>query len=143
MNQPYLYLTLRSIIEKCGDSFNVSLIDDESFNKIIPGWATRVANLPSPLRPHLRELAMTKLLYYYGGMVIPDSFICFENLEDVYNKNLEENGMFAGELVAKSDVATHVNFFPNTKVMGCNKNNEDNEKFYKLFRRSNIERLYK
>jgi len=36
-NQPYQYLTIKSIVDKCGDSFNVCLLDDKSFNKIIPG----------------------------------------------------------------------------------------------------------
>ena len=31
LNQPYLYLTIKSIINHCGDDFNVCLIDDESF----------------------------------------------------------------------------------------------------------------
>ena len=35
LNQPYLYLTIRSIIEKCGDSFNICIIDDKVFNKIL------------------------------------------------------------------------------------------------------------
>ena len=47
LNQPYLFLTIRSIIQKCGSSFNVCLIDDSSFHKIIPGWATKINNLPS------------------------------------------------------------------------------------------------
>jgi hypothetical protein len=31
LNQPYLYLTVRSIIEKCDSSFTICLIDDNSF----------------------------------------------------------------------------------------------------------------
>ena len=27
LNQPYLYLTIRSIIDKCGDSFNICIIE--------------------------------------------------------------------------------------------------------------------
>ena len=42
LNQPYLYLTIRSIIEKCGNSFNVCIIDDKVFNKILPGWSINV-----------------------------------------------------------------------------------------------------
>ena len=38
LNMPYVYLTVRSIIEKCGKSFTICLIDDDSFKKLLPGW---------------------------------------------------------------------------------------------------------
>ena len=50
LNQPYLHLTIKSIIEKCGESFNVCLIDDESFTKIIPGWSINIEGLASPIK---------------------------------------------------------------------------------------------
>ena len=33
LNQPYLYLTIRSIIDKCGDSFNICIIIIDLFIK--------------------------------------------------------------------------------------------------------------
>ena len=36
LNQPYLYLTVKSIIEKCDNSFHICLIDDKSFTKLLP-----------------------------------------------------------------------------------------------------------
>jgi|TARA_B110000967_G_scaffold95601_1_gene98219 hypothetical protein len=118
-NQPYQYLTIKSIVDKCGDSFNVCLLDDKSFNKIIPGWSTKVANLPNPLRPHLRELAMAKLLHHYGGMTIPSSFACKKDLISLYNKGLSAAPMFCGELPSKSVVSSNIDFFPTNKIMGC------------------------
>ena len=135
-NQPYQYLTIKSIVDKCGDSFNICLIDDKSFNKIIPGWSTKVANLPNPLRPHLRELAMSKLLYYYGGMTIPSSFICLKNLKPLYNKGLSSATMFCGELLSDSNVATYKEFFPNNKIMGCKKDCELMDKYVNFLERT-------
>ena len=123
-NQPYQYLTIKSIVDHCGDSFHVCLIDDKSFNKVIPGWSTKVANLPNPLRPHLREVAMAKLLYYYGGMTIPSSFICMKNLIPLFNKGLSAATMFCGELASESNVSALTEFFPTNKIMGCKKNCE-------------------
>ena len=136
LNQPYQNLTIKSIVDKCGDSFNICLIDDRSFNKIIPGWSTKVANLPNPLRPHLRELAMSKLLYYYGGMTIPSSFICLKNLKSLYNKGLSSTSMFCGELPSDSNVATYKDFFPNNKIMGCNKDCELMEQYINFLERT-------
>lgn len=129
LNQPYQYLTIKSIIDHCGDSFNICLIDDKSFNKIIPGWSTKVANLPNPLRPHLRELAMAKLLYYYGGMTIPSSFVCMKDLKQLYNKGLLSTSMFCGELPSIGNVSTLTEFFPSHKIMGCVKQSHIMEEY--------------
>ena len=32
-NQPYQYLTIKSIVDHCGESFNVCLLDDKSFKQ--------------------------------------------------------------------------------------------------------------
>lgn len=131
-NQPYQYLTIKSIIDHCGDSFNICLIDDKSFNKIIPGWSTKVANLPNPLRPHLRELAMAKLLYYYGGMTIPSSFACMKDLKPLYNKGLLSTSMFCGELPTLGNASTMTEFFPTNKIMGCMKESPVMEEYVKF-----------
>ena len=36
LNQPYIHLTIKTIINHCGDDFNICLIDDETFSKLIP-----------------------------------------------------------------------------------------------------------
>jgi len=135
-NQPYQNLTIKSIVDHCGDSFNVCLIDDKSFNKIIPGWTTKVANLPSPLRPHLRELALAKVLYYYGGMVLPSSFICMKNLMPLYIKGTSSTEMFAGEMVCKNDSGVYSEFFPNHKIMGCKKDCSVMERYINYLERT-------
>ena len=126
LNQPYKHLTIKSIIDSCGDSFNICLIDDKTFNNIIPGWTTKVAGLPSPLRPHLRQLAMSKLLYSYGGMTIPSSFLCFKDLISLYNRSLGSGAvsMFCGELRCMTVDSSYSDFSPSHKIMGCQKESE-------------------
>lgn len=121
LNQPYMYLTIRSIVEQCGKSFNVVLVDDASFQRVLPDWTIKVQNMPFPLKQHLRDLAMAKVLYKYGGMVVPASFICLKDLKPVYSELLKGSGqsMFAGEFVARNSAASNVSFFPDNKLMGC------------------------
>jgi len=121
LNQPYLYLTIRSIIEKCGDSFNVCLIDDNVFNKLIPNWTLRVSRLSNPLRGHLRELGMACLLQMYGGLRLEPSFICFENLYPMFMNMMQSNHIFVSELVSRNITSTTNKFYPNVKIMGCMK----------------------
>lgn len=121
MNRPYFSLCIRSIIEKCGNDFQVCLVDDATFNKIIPGWITKVQNLPDPLREHMRYLAMAKLLYSYGGIMVPPSFICLRNLYSIHSVGLSNMTMFSGELISTSNTSAITNFFPSMKIMGCTK----------------------
>jgi|688.fasta_scaffold183481_2 hypothetical protein len=123
LNQPYIYLTLKSIIDKCGDNFNICMIDDDTFANILPGWAVDLNMVANPIKSKLRELALAKILYNYGGFVMPNSFICFQNLIDTYNAYTSNNKMFVGELVDRNSTSQQVNFFPNTKFMGCEKEN--------------------
>ena len=133
MNQPYLYLTIRSIIEKCGNSFYVCIIDDKVFNKIIPGWSINVDGLANPLRPHIRELAMAQLLNRYGGMRLPPSFICFQNLKTLYELGISRgtgaDGVFVVEMVSNSVASSSLVFTPSTKIMGCKKDNPIMKKY--------------
>jgi len=121
LNQPYQYLTIRNIIEHCGESFNVCLIDDEAFVKIIPEWRTRVEHLPRPLRSHVRDLALATILHIYGGFVIPSSFICFHDMRSLYDAHLEKANVVMGELRTTSSLAAEKQYSPSTKIMGCRK----------------------
>lgn len=119
LNKPYFSLCIRSIIEKCGGDFQICLIDDATFNNIIPGWNIKIQNLADPIKQHMRYLALTKCLYYYGGMVIPPSFICLQNLYPVYSIGTSNMEMFSGELVSRSNTSAITTFFPSMKIMGC------------------------
>ena len=99
----------------------VVLLDDAAFSRLLPTWTIQVQNMPFPLKQHLRDLAMAKVLHKYGGLTVPASFICLNDLKPVYSGLLKDAGktMFAGEFVARSD--TPVAFFPDSALMGCTK----------------------
>ena len=65
LNQPYLYLTVRSIIKNCDKSFTICIIDDTSFKKLIPGWNINMTSISDPILSNMRMLGMMKLLYIY------------------------------------------------------------------------------
>ena len=127
-NQPYQYLTIKSIIDKCGDDFNICLIDDLSFKKILPEWTLNLTNIANPIRTHLRLLALSTLLNIYGGMIVPSSFICFKSLKPIYDANISNNNMFVGEFINRTssyvhNLLTRLNTLA-TYFMGCNANND-------------------
>ena len=123
LNQPYLYLTVKSIIKNCEDSFMICLVDDKSFEKIIPGWNINMDLLPDPILTYVRQMTMAKLVYKYGGMILPISFLCFRNLLPMYETGVAHGKMFIGENIDSNVTSVHYDFYPNIGLMGAQKNN--------------------
>lgn len=125
LNQPYIHLTIKTIINQCSDDFNVCLIDDDSFNQLIPGWKINISELPEPQKHNFRELAMMELLYIYGGMIVPNSFICLRNLISIYTDGLEKEKAFVFEEpthhVNLINSSKHHVFSPNPMFIGAEK----------------------
>jgi hypothetical protein len=117
LNQPYLYLTVKSIIEKCDNSFHICLIDDKSFTKLLPNWNVDLTRISDPVKKYMIELAMTKLLYQYGGIRVPISFVCMKDLI-----SLTETP-FVCEFVNRNISSTYTDFYPSIEFMGSNKEN--------------------
>lgn len=90
LNQPYIHLTVKTIINHCGKDFNICLIDDDSFQQLLPHWTTKLAEIPDPQRQFHRQLALLELLHMYGGFLVPNSFVCVKNLYPLYKETLED-----------------------------------------------------
>ena len=126
LNQPYIHLTIKTIINHCGDDFNVCLIDDESFSKLLPSWDIDLTIVAEPMRTHFRQLGMLQLIYYYGGMVVPNTFVCIKNLKPFYEESIVGNRPFVCEAVNRtmnlSKQKHKLLFIPDIYFMGAVKN---------------------
>lgn len=121
LNQPYLYLTVRSIIKNCDKSFTICIIDDTSFKKLIPGWNINMTSISDPILSNMRMLGMMKLLYIYGGIQCPISFLCLKDLNELYIKGTRGEKMFVCETVDRNVTSTDVDFYPNLSFCGAPK----------------------
>ena len=141
LNQPYLNLTIKTIINHCGNDFNICLIDDESFSKLLPFWDIDLKQLAEPKKSQYREIAMLELLYYYGGMIVPNSFVCTKNLKELYYEGIKNEKTFVCESVNHHfNLLKQTNnpiFIPNTYFMGGTKNNEIIKKMIE-----NVKKIY-
>jgi hypothetical protein len=126
LNQPYIHLTIKTIINHCGNDFNICLIDDDSFSKLIPSWDVDLATVAEPMRSHFREMGMAELLYYYGGIVVPNSFLCLRNLKEFYDQGLANGTPFVCEAVNHTtnilQQKQKLLFVPDLYIMGAFKN---------------------
>tara|TARA_Y100000992_G_C21274443_1_gene499041 strand:+ start:2477 stop:3373 length:897 start_codon:yes stop_codon:yes gene_type:complete len=122
LNKPIMYITIDSLIKKCGKSFRIALIDDNSFNNLIPGWITNLEEVAKPMRDYYRYIGILTLIDIYGGMNVPPSFLCFKDMNDLYEQGVIDNKVFVGESLSKSN---EYNVYINNNFIGSNKNNED------------------
>ena len=137
LNQPYKLLTLQSIINKAGDDFNVCLIDDESFGKLLPGWSINMDQLANPVKTYMRSLAFTKILYTYGGFFVPSSYTSLHYLSGLYDTGLKDHDCFVVETLNRNVTSTYTSAFPNHLFMGCRKGSQAVKELIQFIERIN------
>jgi hypothetical protein len=128
LNQPYIHLTIKTILDHCADDFNVCLIDDQSFSKLIPSWDIDISTVAEPKKSQLRDLGMLQLMYYYGGLIIPNSFICKRSLKPMYENGIANGNPFVCENINRSEniLASSQKklFAPDVFIIGAKKNDD-------------------
>ena len=130
LNLPYIHLTIKSIVDNCGDDFHICLIDDNTFSKLIPSWDLDLTGLAEPFKSRARQVGLAELVYYYGGMVLPNSFLCMKPLRDFYYNATAMDKPFVCEAVNKtanvvreySRGGRRLAFLPDLRIFGANKN---------------------
>ena len=123
LNQPYINLCIQSIIDHNSQDFHVCLIDDKSFNKLLPDWDIDISSLAEPMKQQMRNVAMLKLLYVYGGIVIPDSFVCNKNMISLFNEAEQYNCPFVCEELNRTANMNEKRstFIPSLNIIGSPK----------------------
>ena len=125
LNQPYIYLTIQSIINHNNNDFHICIIDDNSFEKILPNWDIKLDTISEPLKTKYRNIALLKLLHEYGGIIVPNSFICMKPLISLYNHMKSEKKPFMFEKIKYIPTNTNLKpFLPHNYFMGSLKNDK-------------------
>ena len=84
--------------------------------------------ISNPILQNMRLFALMKLLYIYGGMICPVSFVCMKDLITLYEKGTVNNKMFVCETLNKNISSTNYKFSPNMLFSGSPKNNRTLQK---------------
>lgn len=121
LNQPYLYLTVKSIIQQCDKSFTICIIDDNTFERLIPGWSINMNTISSPILENMRKLGLMKLIHIYGGLLCPVSFLCIRDLIGLYKKGTMGEKMFVCETIDRNITSTTFDYYPSLSFCGAQK----------------------
>ena len=117
LNQGYLNLTTNTIIQHCQKSFHICLIDDNIYKKLLPDLPEmrKTKTLSGTNLAYMRLFGICNLLYEYGGLLVPSSFLCLKDLTDL----TKFDTMAVGEFRNQSISNTTSSFAPSTELMYC------------------------
>lgn len=139
LNMPYVHYTIQSVINHNNDDFHICLIDDNTFAKLIPDWDIDMSRMADPQKTYFRELGLLNIIYLYGGMVIPDSFLCMENLKSFYDIGINGKKPFVAESVNRTcnyaDQKHKMLFVPDMYFVGALKNDSTIEEFIQFLKK--------
>ena len=136
LNQPYLFLTVKTIIKNCSESFKIVIIDDHSFKRLLPDWEIDLSRAADPVKGNLRKLGLAKLIYHYGGVQVPISFLCFRDLASMFYNGTKNDRVFICENVNRKILSTHYEFSPDVDFYGAKKNNPTIHAFIDFLQRN-------
>lgn len=137
LNQPYLFLTVKSIIHRCETSFKIVIIDEASFGKLLPDWSLDLSQAANPVKRNLVTLGLAQLIYMYGGMHVPISFLCFRDLMPMYDSHTRNNTMFVTEAYDDTNIHSGTRlYFPSCQLMGAPKENATMKEFIAFVQRT-------
>lgn len=124
LNQPYINMCIETIVKWSGDSFNICLINDDSFHKLLPSWTINLDKLPEPLKSRTRQLGLFRLLHKYGGTIVPNSFLMMRDFLPYHKRYLGKKGCYVGEFVSRNNISEKKRLFPSHRLVGCEKGNK-------------------
>ena len=121
LNAPYKCLCIETIVKHCGDSFNICLLDDYSFAKLLPGWSIILEELSDPIRGSVRDLALLNIVHKYGGVILPNSTIIMKDIKPLYDEKMSKTNFSVGEMVNRNSTSVISRFFNNKKFIFAKK----------------------
>jgi hypothetical protein len=122
---PYVQCCIDCIKKYNEEFFTIRVINDESFNQLIPFWKTDKNRRNVSFD---RMYGMTLLLYLYGGIVVPHTFLCMKTLHFIYKDCIQSTIPFLFENNNKFDNKTsgplhYLLYVPDITFIGSVKDN--------------------
>jgi hypothetical protein len=82
LNLAYMILCMKSIIDYCGSSYDIIIIDDTNFSGLLKNDID-MSKLSGALKNKYREMCLMQILYEYGGIMVPPSLYLRKNIQEI------------------------------------------------------------
>jgi hypothetical protein len=107
-----------SVIAHNSKNFNIILVTDDDLPLLLPGWNTNMQALPEAAQRHTRDVAMLRVLYYYGGFLVPATYGATAPLTNVFSSpSLLPNDMLAAFQAPVIDAKMKRAFAPSVRFV--------------------------
>lgn len=123
-NPPFMYITLMSIILKAQKNCKVCIVDDESLSKLLKGWDIQLNKLDNFSKCKIANLALMKVLYKYGGILVPPTYLAMNDMNVLYKNGVQQTDMFVVETL--DDIKEYLTL--NHMFIGCKAKSETMKK---------------
>ena len=119
MNLSYMNLCIKSIVDCCAEKYDIVVFSDSDFEDLLklPVDHTKMSGA---LLDNFRNLCLMKILYEYGGVMVPPSLYLKESISKLDNPQQ----WFVSEMVNTENVSTS-KMLPSSQLTGSNAKNPE------------------
>lgn len=87
LNLPYMTLCIKSIVDTCSEYYDIIIFDDTNMNDILKDMDIDLSKISGSLLDKYREICMMKILYEYGGIMLPPSLCLKQSIANIDNED--------------------------------------------------------
>jgi hypothetical protein len=128
LNLAYMTLCIKSIIDWCGQTYDIIIYDDTNIPVLLPDTKVDLSKLSGSLLYKYRELCKLQILYTYGGVMIPPSLFLKQNIKMIDDPNV----WYVCETFNDNNVSL-ANTIQSTHLMGSNEGNSELAKYIDIY----------
>jgi hypothetical protein len=128
LNLAYMTLCIKSIIDWCGQTYDIIIYDDTNIPVLLPETKVDLTKLSGTLLDKYRELCKLQILHMYGGIMVPPSLFLRKNIKEIDDPKL----WFVCETY-NDDNVSYSNLTHSTQLMGSNAENVELQKYIQIY----------
>ena len=119
LNLAYMTLCIKSIIDTCGDQYDIIIFDDTNIPQLID-TEIDLLKLSGALKDKYREICLLQVIYDYGGIIVPPSLYLKKSL-----KTLDKTDIWYVAEICNQDNVSYADMIPSTLFTGSNIKNAE------------------
>lgn len=119
LNLDYIALCIKSIVDYCGQYYDIILFDDSNLSNLLPEQTVDYSKLSGELLDKYRQYSLLNILYTYGGVVMPYSMYMRKSIITID----KEKTFYVCEIPNQGENSSLGDYIYSTKMMGSNANN--------------------